>query len=106
MASGGAGTAGPGAAISELLLERCLEILDEACSRGSASNVSFLDILSAYDRCCTRHDPKSGRDTALYKFILKLSLNPARGWYEKLAAELQVREGEVRGRGLCFSGTI
>ena len=54
-----------------------------------SGGITFPRVLQAYDRVLARHGLDAAEDTRLYRFILKLSLDPSPDWWAKFDRECE-----------------
>ena len=64
------------------------EIIQGAETSSAGKRVTLTKILKSYDRTLSGHGIDCEKDTRLYRFILKLSLDPNPDWWAKYDAEM------------------
>ncbi|QDZ20682.1 hypothetical protein HOP50_04g32040 [Chloropicon primus] len=71
------------------------EIIQGAERSSSGSRITLTRLLKSYDRTLAGHGIDCEKDTRLYRFILKLSLDPNPDWWVKFDAECRLWSGKV-----------
>ena len=66
------------------------EIIEEAERKSRGKKITLTKLLKSYDQTLYRHGIDAEKDTRLYRFILKLSLDPNPDWWTKFEDECEL----------------